>query len=99
MQCKAIENKRILLFLKERDDNHKLWSTWFNGLENSISQAMTEGVPDKLRLAKMRTLIKRDLVGGCACGCRGDFEITKKGIEYINQIKQNYDNHKRNTRN
>ena len=32
-------------------------------------------VPDKVLLAKMRRLIKKGKVKGCACGCRGDFEI------------------------
>lgn len=31
-------------------------------------------VPQKVVLAKARKLIKRGLVSGCACGCRGDFE-------------------------
>ncbi len=38
---------------------------------------------EKLILAKMKQLIKRGLVDGCACGCRGDFEITPKGEEWL----------------
>jgi len=33
------------------------------------------GVPPKVILAKCRSLIKRGRLTGCACGCRGDFEI------------------------
>lgn len=33
------------------------------------------GVPEKVLLAKAKRLIKRGLIDGCACGCRGDFEI------------------------
>ena len=29
--------------------------------------------------AKMRALIRRGLVEGCECGCRGDFVLTDKG--------------------
>jgi hypothetical protein len=32
------------------------------------------GVPHKVVLAKAARLIKRGLISGCACGCRGDFE-------------------------
>ena len=32
-------------------------------------------MPDKVVLAKARKLIKRGLVDGCACGCRGDFTV------------------------
>ncbi len=34
------------------------------------------GVPPKVVLAKARRLINRGLLWGCACGCRGDFQIT-----------------------
>lgn len=37
------------------------------------------GVPDKVVLAKARRLIRRGLIGGCACGCRGDFYLTTAG--------------------
>lgn len=37
------------------------------------------GVPENLVLAKARKLIRRGLMSGCACGCRGDFEVTAKG--------------------
>ncbi len=39
--------------------------------------------PKKLILAKMSQLIKKGLINGCTCGCRGDFEITPKGEEYL----------------
>lgn len=32
-------------------------------------------IPEKVFLAKSRTLIRRGLIDGCACGCRGDFTI------------------------
>lgn len=31
--------------------------------------------PEKVIMAKMRSLIRRGVVDGCPCGCRGDFEI------------------------
>jgi len=34
-------------------------------------------VPPKVILAKCRSLIKRKLLEGCACGCRGDFQLPK----------------------
>ena len=32
-------------------------------------------VPPKVVLAKLRSMVKRGVLRGCACGCRGDFEI------------------------
>jgi len=39
--------------------------------------------PEKVVLAKMRALIKRRLVDGCACNCRGDFTLTDKGRVFL----------------
>lgn len=33
------------------------------------------GVPSKVLLAKLRSLIKSKAITGCACGCRGDFDV------------------------
>src|SRR5215471_9823205 len=35
--------------------------------------------PEKVLLAKLRRLVRRGLLAGCACGCRGDFSITDEG--------------------
>lgn len=40
-------------------------------------------IPFKVYFAKLRALHRRGLIGGCTCGCRGDFEITDKGLELI----------------
>ncbi len=50
---------------------------------NDVYYAMPKDTPPKVALAKMKALHKRGFVGGCTCGCRGDFEITDKGLEFI----------------
>ncbi|MEU5181099.1 hypothetical protein AB0G49_13715 [Streptomyces longwoodensis] len=35
-------------------------------------------VPERLFLAKMRRLFAKHLVGGCDCGCRGDYHLTEE---------------------
>ena len=47
--------------------------------ERSLVHAMPSVKDGNLALAKMRQMIKKDLVSGCCCGCRGDFELTEKG--------------------
>jgi hypothetical protein len=32
-------------------------------------------IPEKIVRAKARALVRRRLIDGCTCGCRGDFEI------------------------
>lgn len=37
--------------------------------------------PEKVLMAKLRRMVKRKRLAGCACGCRGDFHRIGKGIE------------------
>lgn len=39
--------------------------------------------PEKVVLAKAKTLIRRGIIDGCCCGCRGDFWLTGKGRELV----------------
>ena len=82
-QCKDVPDKPILDFLYQRQKDGKTWCCWFDGFENSIGQSMPLNTPEKIRIQKMAKLIKQGLVSGCGCGCRGDYEITKKGIEWL----------------
>lgn len=36
--------------------------------------------------AEMQNLIDVGLINGCTCGCRGDFQITPKGEEYLREV-------------
>lgn len=46
---------------------HAPWAfTW------DIQAALPE-FPKKVVLAKLRSLVKRGVLNGCTCGCRGDF--------------------------
>ncbi len=77
MQCKDIPDGPILELLNR---NPGECHTWFDGAqENSIRPAFPGNCPEKLMLAKMGMMIRRGVVDGCACGCRGDFLITDKG--------------------
>lgn len=79
MQCKNIPDLPILQFLAKQNR----WTTHYDSNPErgmpSVGTAMPPNTPIKLRLAKMGMLIRRGLVSGCTCGCRGDFEITDKG--------------------
>ncbi|MFD9248297.1 hypothetical protein [Streptomyces bottropensis] len=35
-------------------------------------------IPDKLFLAKVRKLFAKRLLGGCDCGCRGDYHLVEE---------------------
>lgn len=80
MQCKDIPDAPVLRFLARRPG---VWHNWYFGNDKDVRQAMPPNLPDKLVLGKMRVLIRRGLVSGCDCGCRGDFEITPKGQAWL----------------
>lgn len=63
---------------------------WADSLSPSVRNAFAEGTPEKVMLAKMRKLVLRGLVDGCACGCRGDFKITPKGAEALEQSEHHH---------
>lgn len=75
IQCKHIPTQPILDFL---DSIAPMWGTWFDKkFDNSVLRAMPEGTPPKLAWVKMNSLIKRGIVTGCDCGCRGDYLVVK----------------------
>ncbi|ESY89033.1 hypothetical protein X739_00615 [Mesorhizobium sp. LNHC220B00] len=82
MQCKDIADLPILRFVASHEGRR---CNWYFGDERDVRQAMPNGfdLPDKLVIAKMAGLIRRKLLDGCPCGCRGDYEITVAGEKYI----------------
>ena len=89
MQCKDIPDGPVLEFLGRLIPPKT--ATWFDiqpretrGMA-AVIDAMPTGTPEKLCLAKMRMLIRRGLVMGCGCGCRGEFYLSDKGRQYLEQ--------------
>lgn len=77
MQCKDIEDGPLLLFVARKESEKGGWvNTW--DFEPPYSD-----LPDNLFRAKMGGLIRRGLLTGCNCGCRGDYETTAKGRQFI----------------
>jgi hypothetical protein len=87
-KTKDINDDLILLFLANRQGQWtSLWDGYFKESDPSVQDiyyAFPEGTPPKVALSKMRSLHKRGYVGGCTCGCRGDWEITDLGLAKIN---------------
>lgn len=77
MQAKDIPEAPILRFLGGPfvDWPAPGWATWYPGFPQSVLNAMPTGTPPKVALAKMRAMIRKGLIDGCACGCRGDFRL------------------------
>ena len=87
MQCKDIDTTIVLEYLSERQGKWtQLWgyeSHTDTFPDDDVVLSMPKNTPYKLALAKMKKLHSKGFVGGCPCGCRGDFEITDKGLSFI----------------
>ena len=52
------------------------WSTAHrNDVEREVSERLGVEVPWKVTLAKARSMIRRGLLDGCACGCSGAWTV------------------------
>ena len=85
MQCKDIPDIPILKFIKSLGKHFAFLFENFD-CEQSVLRAMPKGVSYRLAIAKMRMLIRRGLIDGCTCGCRGDYELTEKGRKLLEEI-------------
>lgn len=77
MQAKDLGDRDFLSYIDTRSAALAAWvCLWdFDGPYLDI--------PHKLIRAKAAKLIKRGFMTGCSCGCRGDFEITMAGRDYV----------------
>ena len=65
MQAKDLADAAVLALLDPDRETHRA----------DIHAALPD-VPPKVVLAKLRALIRRGLIDGCACGCGGEFTLT-----------------------
>ena len=81
MQAKDVPDEPVLRFLAAHGGPGCTIWRHADGTprERSALRGMPDDVPEKVARAKMAALIRRGLADGCACGCRGDFEITPAG--------------------
>jgi len=81
LQAKHISDEDFLVAIRE--DCRRRSLEW--GFESTmgITWLIAEilGVPTKVANAKAKSLIKRGIITGCTCGCRGDLEIVIKESE------------------
>jgi len=77
MQCKDIADRPLLRFVAAKEAEKGMWvNAW--DFDPPYSD-----LPGRLFRAKMGKLIDKGYLTGCNCGCRGDYELTAKGREYL----------------
>ena len=78
MQCKDINEYSILRYIQYCQDQFNTTAKLIDIADIGIAHP-TLRLPFNLIRAKMKNLVKRGLVYGCTCGCRGDFELSPNG--------------------
>lgn len=70
LQAKHVPDELFLSVVDNVRREHGRW-TFVGDIEDAL------GLPAKIVRAKAAALIRRKIITGCVCGCRGDFERTK----------------------
>ncbi len=70
MQAKDITDETLMAAVRAVRGINRVpeWSSLWD------IQRQLSGVHTKIVLAKLKSAVKRGLLKGCTCGCRGDFE-------------------------
>jgi hypothetical protein len=80
MQAKDVSDDAVLASVREarlqRARDHEVDVAWAAASRWDVEAALPH-IPPKVLRAKLRSLVKRGLIEGCACGCRGDFVVTQ----------------------
>lgn len=74
LQAKDITDDEVIEAVRATQGMHGVpqWSSLWD------IQEMLSAFPAKVVLAKLRALVKKGKIRGCACGCRGDFELPRE---------------------
>lgn len=98
IQAKHLKDEDVLKILAKYQGQWAFWSSdnklsfWKDPVSFKTVDKMEDrpeetifgdSIPVKVIHAKYKSLVKRKLIGGCPCGCRGDFEITDKGLAVV----------------
>jgi hypothetical protein len=82
MQAKNISDDVILEAIKASALRTSGWAHLWH-IQETLS-----AFPPKVVRAKLKSMIRRQVIGGCACGCRGDFEILPEVPSYLDSLSK-----------
>lgn len=78
MKAADIDDAEFLTFVEETGRDHP--ARWVQVWD---FEQLRPQWPWKVARAKARRLIRRGLLNGCTCGCRGDFVLTEAGRDWL----------------
>ena len=72
---------KVLMFLVQQEGK---WCTWGpSTYMPSVQQVFPVGTKEGVQHRFMAQLQRKGFVGGCDCGCRGDYAVTPLGLETL----------------
>jgi hypothetical protein len=77
MQCKDIPDETFLDAVR-RTPGTPVGNWRMRWKVQAELEKQTGPIPENLFLAKVRRLFARGLLGGCDCGCRGDYHLSEE---------------------
>lgn len=86
LQAKDIADLDVLQTIRKQGAAHALgWTfTWELIAALPVLAPLSFRGSERLFLRKCDALVRRGLINGCTCGCRGDFTLTSAGLAFIN---------------
>lgn len=77
IQAKNLDERAMLVRVREACEKRGSWA---------FRCDFEDFGPSKVVPAKLKSMIKKGLITGCACGCgRGDFTLTERGSEILDR--------------
>jgi hypothetical protein len=77
---------RVLYFLASQRGE---WCTWGAGVYMpTVHSVFRAGTTEETQLRFMQRLQRKGLVSGCDCGCRGDYTVTREGLDLLDHDSQ-----------
>lgn len=77
LQCKNIPDELVVEAVRQARPVMPSGPRLSWDVHDALEELVGE-VPVNLFRAKIRKLVGRGLIGGCACGCRGDFHLPEE---------------------
>lgn len=84
IQCKDVSTLTLLRFVASWTDEFSSVTLFkLDDEPRSVWQIMLPVIPMCVMKQKFENMVRKGLINGCYCGCRGDFTITPKGRQRI----------------
>lgn len=87
MDSDSVDNLILEYLYAEQGEFTGYYSGQLSSDVKDLYWAFPKGTDQEFHMSRLRSLYDRDLIEGCTCGCKGNFEITDKGISFLGKTR------------